>query len=176
DHEKAQDELPAEQYADILMKLKPAFIHHSESKRHVRAVLEDFGCDPEMTYFEVPKMRSATSDGYLTAGIAYAWHPHRDTWYSAAPCQINWWFPVYELETTNAMAFHPQYWSNPIANSSSGYCYYEWNQKYRGTHIKAFTKNDPRPLPAPTEPVEMEPQIRLLCPVGGILVFSAAHL
>ncbi|HEY8554504.1 MAG TPA: hypothetical protein VIL43_08200 [Burkholderiales bacterium] len=176
DPEKAQYEMPVDQYADILMKLKPAFIHHPESKRHVRAVLEDFGCDPELTYFEVPKMRSSTSDGYLTAGIAYAWHPHRDTWYSAAPCQINWWFPVFELEATNAMAFHTQYWSRPIENTSAGYNYYEWNQKYRGSHIKSFTTKDPRPLPAPTEPVELEPQLRLLCPVGGIILFSAAHL
>ncbi|HEX6999146.1 MAG TPA: hypothetical protein VF322_13480 [Gammaproteobacteria bacterium] len=176
DPEKAQYEMPVERYAEILTKLKPAFIHHPESKRHVQALLTDFGCDPELTYFEVPKMRSSTSDGYLTAGIAYAWHPHRDTWYSAAPCQINWWFPIYELESTNAMAFHPQYWSRPVKNSSAGYNYYEWNKKYRGSHIKSFTNKDPRPLPAPTEPVEKDPQIRILCPVGGILLFSAAHL
>lgn len=176
DPEKAQYSMPVERYAEILMDLKPRFIHHIESKRHVAAILDDFGCDPDQTYFEVPKMRSSTSDGYLTAGIAYAWHPHRDTWYSAAPCQINWWLPVYELESENAMAFHPRYFSQAIPNTSSGYNYYDWNQRYRGSHIKSFTTNDPRPLPAPTEPVEMEPQIRVICPVGGIILFSGAHL
>src|SRR5688572_25320108 len=73
--ERAQYELSVERFAEILGGLKPAFIHHEESKRHVRAILEDFGCDPEATYFDVPRLRSSTSDGYLTTGVAYAWHP-----------------------------------------------------------------------------------------------------
>ena len=89
DPETAQYHLPVEQYAEVLGKLKPHFIHHPDSKKHLRALLAEMGADPEKTYFDVPKMRSSTSDNYLTTGIAYAWHPHRDTWYSAPPCQIN---------------------------------------------------------------------------------------
>ena len=69
-------------------------------------MLRDFGCDPEKTYFDVPRLRTATRGGYLTTGIAYAFHPHRDTWYSAPFNQINWWMPVYDIEPNNAMAFH----------------------------------------------------------------------
>jgi hypothetical protein len=153
DPERAQFSMSVEKFAEILGVLKPKFIHHPESKRHLQAIFEDFGCEPEKTFFEVPKLRSSTSDGYLTAGIAYAWHPHRDTWYSAPACQVNWWMPVYELESDNAMAFHPRYWSQPVKNSSAGYNYYVWNQKYRGAHVTSFTTKDPRPLPAATEPV-----------------------
>ena len=81
----AQHSLPVEEYATVLGKLKPAFIHHPESKRHIQQIFREMGCDLQNTYFDVPKMRSSTSDGYLTSGIAYAWHPHRDTWYSAPP-------------------------------------------------------------------------------------------
>jgi hypothetical protein len=174
--ERAQYSMPVEKFAEILGVLKPKFIHHPESKRHLQVILEDLGCDPEKTYFEVPKLRSSTSDNYLTAGIAYAWHPHRDTWYSAPACQVNFWMPVYDLESENAMAFHPRYWSQPVKNSSAGYNYYVWNQKYRGSHVTSFTGKDPRPLPAATEPVELDPQLRLVCPVGGIILFSGAHL
>lgn len=87
--ETAQYELSVEQYADILLKLKPGFIHHPESKRLIQDMFVEMGCDLSKTYFDVPKMRSSTSDNYLTTGIAYAWHPHRDSWYSAPPCQIN---------------------------------------------------------------------------------------
>ena len=73
--------------------LKPKFIHHPDSKKHIQQMLRDTGCDLEKTYFDVPRMRTATSDDYLTTGIAYAFHPHRDTWYSAPLCQINWWLP-----------------------------------------------------------------------------------
>jgi len=172
----AQHHLSVERYAEILNTLKPAFIHHPESKRHLQALFEEFGCDPEQTYFDVPRMRSSTSDNYLTTGIAYAWHPHRDTWYSAPGCQINWWLPIYPLRADNVMAFHPRYFTQPVANSSAGYNYYLWNEQHRGDHVAKLTKEDTRPLPRPTEPVEMEPQIRLVPPVGGMILFSGAQL
>jgi hypothetical protein len=83
----------------------------------------------------VPRMRSATSGGYLTTGIAFAWHAHRDTWYSAPACQINWWVPIYDIESENAMAFHPRYWTQPVKNSSCDYNYYKWNKLYRGENV-----------------------------------------
>jgi hypothetical protein len=176
DPETAQFHLSVEKYAEILQKLKPAFIHHPESKKFMSGILEECGCDLAKTYYEVPKLRSSTSNDYLTTGIAYAWHPHRDTWFAALPCQINWWVPVYELKSDNAMTFYPQYWSTPVKNSSKGYNYYKWNAQHRGGHVSQYIKSDPRPVPKPTEPLKLEPEIRLLPPVGGIIMFSAAHL
>jgi hypothetical protein len=176
DPRTAQDVMKVEDYADLLGKLKPAFIHHPESKRHLKNILKDFGCDLEKTYFDVPRLRTSTSDNYLTTGIAYAWHPHRDTWYSAPACQINWWLPVYDIESENAMAFHPQYWSQPVRNSSSEYNYYVWNKLHRGESVAKLIKSDPRPLPRATQDVELDPQVRLICPVGGIILFSAAQM
>lgn len=172
---KAQYSLPVEEYAAILGRLKPHFIHHPRSKGYLKAILEEMGCDPSKTFFEVPKMRSSTSDDYLTAGIAYAWHPHRDTWYSAPACQINWWMPIFEIESENAMAFHPRYWDQPVENTSSGYNYYQWNKHHR-TNVTQYLKADPRPLPRATENVELDPQVRLICPVGGMIIFSGAQM
>lgn len=176
DPEVAQYAMPVEQYADILIKMKPGFIHHPESKRLMQNIFVEMGCDLDKTYFDVPKMRSSTSDKYLTTGIAYAWHPHRDTWYSAPPCQINWWIPIYDIRSDNAMAFHPQYWNRSVKNNSEGYNYYLWNQQNRGDHVAKYLKEDPRPLPKPIEPLELEPQIRLIVPAGGIVLFSAAQM
>lgn len=176
DPRTAQDRMEVERYADLLAELKPAFIHHPESKRYLQTILADLGCDLDKTYFDVPRMRSSTSSGYLTTGIAYAWHAHRDTWYSAPPCQINWWLPIYELASTNAMAFHPRYWNEPVANSSAGYNYYTWNKLHRGASVAKLTKEDPRPLPRATEPIDLDPQVRLICPVGGLVLFSAAQM
>lgn len=176
DPERAQFDMPVEKYAEILMKLKPNFIHHPESKAHLQALLGEMGCDLNRTYFDVPKMRSSTSGNYLTTGIAYAWHPHRDTWYSAPSCQINWWIPIFGIRDDNAMAFHPSYWNKPVRNNSKGYNYYLWNQKYRGDHVGAFLREDPRPLPKPTEPIDLDPQIRLIVPPGGIILFAGAQM
>jgi len=176
DPRTAQHEMEVEQYAELLGKLKPGFIHHPESKRHLQNILEDLGCSLEQTYYDVPRMRSSTSDKYLTTGIAFAWHAHRDTWYSAPPCQINWWLPIYDIESDNAMAFHPAYWSKPVKNNSAGYNYYIWNKKHRGENVAKLVKEDPRPLPKATEPMELDPQIRLICPVGGMILFSAHQM
>jgi len=176
DPQTAQHNLPVDEYAAILGKLKPYFIHHPKSKQLLQAIFADMGCDLSKTYFDVPKMRSSTSGGYLTTGIAYAWHPHRDTWYSAPACQVNWWIPIYEIESENAMGFHPRYWNEPVRNNSNEYNRYVENQVGRGSHVASFTKEDPRILPKPLDPLEREPEIRLICPVGGLIMFSAAQM
>jgi hypothetical protein len=169
------ESLPAEQCAQILSALKPKFIHHPKAKEYVSAMLAEAGCDPEKTYFDVPRMRTAFPGDYLKSGIAYAFHPHRDTWYSAPFCQINWWMPVYELNSENCMAIHPQYWSKPVKNGSSTYNYHKWNLESRQSAAQ-HVKSDTRVQPRPEEPVELEPQIRLISDVGGAYAFSAAQL
>lgn len=171
----AQDKMTVEEYAAILSRLKPNFIHHPSSKELLRKLLAEMGCDQDKTYFDVPRMRSSTSGDYLTTGIAYAWHPHRDTWYSAPNCQINWWIPIYGIASDNAMAFHPRYWRQPVRNDSAQYNYAEWNKNFR-FNAAQFIKEDPRPLPRATEPMELDPQIRLICPPGGIILFSGAQM
>ena len=119
-------------------------------------------------------MRTATSDNYLTAGIAYAFHMHRDTWYSAPFCQLNWWMPIYDIEPENAMAFHPRYWNRPVRNGSCEYNYDEWNKTGRKT-AALQVKTDTRKQPRPEEPVDPDPQIRVILPVGGTSSRSRLH-
>ncbi|MFT5166249.1 MAG: hypothetical protein ACI8P3_001480 [Saprospiraceae bacterium] len=171
----AQYHLPVEKYVAILSKLKPTFIHHPESKKFLQAMLREKNFDPELTYFDVPRMRSSTSDGYLTSGIAYAFHAHRDTWYSAPMCQINWWLPIYEVESGNVMAIHPKYFNQPIKNGSASYNYQEWAKTSRlnaANHIK----EDTRVQPHPEEPLDLAEQLRVVSPPGGMTLFSAQHL
>lgn len=173
--ETAQHSIPVEAYAKLLGELKPRFIHHPECKRLLSALLAHHGCDPQRTYFDVPRMRSSTSDGFLTTGIAYAFHPHRDTWYSAPFSQINWWLPMYPLAPDNCMAFHPCYWSRGLPNSSNLYNYQDWNRQSRFNAAQQIG-TDSRTQPKALEPVPLEPDLRLLPPPGGLIVFSAAQL
>lgn len=173
--ETAQYEMSVEAYAALLADLKPRFIHHPESKRLIIEMLVDLGCDPDKVYFDVPRMRTSTAGGYLTTGIAYAFHPHRDTWYSAPSCQLNWWLPIYPISADNGLAFHPRYWSTPVKNSSRVYNYAEWNATSRNIAASQIG-TDTRIQPKPEEPVELDPQIRPLCDPGGIILFSGAQL
>jgi hypothetical protein len=171
----AQYEMTVEKFVEIFAPLKPKFIHHPESKRLIKEMLIDFGCDPETTYLDVPRLRAVTSDGYLTSGVGYAHHPHRDTWYSAPQCQINWWLPIYEIESESSMAFHPRYWTEPVKNGSREFNYYDWNSSGRASaaqHIKSDTRKQPKP----EQPMELDPQIRVINGPGGIVAFSAAQM
>jgi hypothetical protein len=171
----AQFQFPVEEYVAILAKLKPSFIHHPRSKELIRAALVELGCDPNKTYFDVPRLRSATSDNYLTTGIAYAFHPHRDTWYSAPPSQLNWWLPVYDITQDNGLSFHTKYFDTAIRNSSRTYNYYQWNRDSRASAAQHI-KTDTRVQPKPEEDVALDPQVRLIAPSGGLTIFSGAHL
>ena len=175
DPRKVHESMPVERCVEILAELKPKFIHHRHCKALIRGILTDRGCDLEKTYFDVPRLRTAFPANYLSSGIAYAFHPHRDTWYSAPFSQINWWMPVYDIRPDNIMAFHTPYWKEAVANSSSTYNYYEWNRTSRqnaAQHVKADTRVQPRAQ----VPVKPEPQLRVVAEVGGAMLFSAAQL
>jgi hypothetical protein len=73
------------------------------------------------------------------------------------------------------MAFHPRYWTDPVKNSSRDYNYYQWNATSRKEASK-HVKKDTRKTPKPEEPMELDPQVRVVTPVGGVLVFSAAQM
>ena len=73
------------------------------------------------------------------------------------------------------MAFHPYYWDHPLKNGSREYNYFEWNAKSRKEAAKHI-KTDTRKQPKPEEDVDLDPQIRVVSPPGGILIFSGAQL
>jgi hypothetical protein len=175
DPEVAQDHMPAEEYAAILADLKPTFIHHPRAKELIRGFLSELGADVEKTYFDVPRLRTMAHGDYMRAGLALQFHAHRDTWFSAPYQQLNWWLPVYPVRPENLMAFHPGYFARPIKNSSAGYDYDEWNRTGRQQAAQQITK-DTRVQPEAQEPLELDPDVRIVTPVGGATVFSAAQL
>jgi hypothetical protein len=175
DPQVAQESMPAERYVEILAELKPKFIHHPRAKEFIAGLLSELGCDIQRTYFDVPRLRTMAHGEYLRAGLAYQFHAHRDTWFSAPHQQLNWWLPVYEIESENSMAFHPDYFDKPVRNSSAGYDYEEWSKTGRQQAAKQVTK-ETRKQPQPEEPLELEPDLRVVTPPGGTLIFSAAQL
>jgi len=175
DPRTAQYEIDVESYVNIVAPLKPRFIHSPESKRLIQGILAELRCDSETTYLDVPRLRMVTSDAYLTAGVGYAHHAHRDTWYSAPLAQINWWLPIYEIETECSMAFHPQYWNRKVQNGSHKFNYYAWNTSGRADAAK-YIKTDTRQQPKAEEPMKLDPQLRIVCGRGDMILFSAAQM
>ena len=172
----AQDGMDVESYADLLGKLKPAFIHHPSRsgicQRSLRISAATWrrptstcrGCGVRRAATISPPASPMPGTRIATPGTRR--RPARST----GGCRST------SSNSDNAMAFHPRYWSEPVKNSSAGYNYYTWNKLHRGENVAKLVKEDPRPLPRATEPMELDPQIRLICPVGGLILFSAAQM
>jgi ectoine hydroxylase-related dioxygenase (phytanoyl-CoA dioxygenase family) len=78
-------------------------------------------------------------------------------------CQLNWWLPICPFQPESSMAFHPHYWSCAVKNGSAEFNYYQWNadgRKNAAQHIRT----------------ELDPQVRIVCEPGGIIIFSAAQM
>ena len=170
----AQHHLEKQAYVDILAKLKPTFINHPRSKQLVGGILSDLGVDLNKAYLDVPRLRTMTSD-YLNAGLTLQFESHRDTWFSAPFSQINYWIPVYDIAETNAMAFHPRYFTEAVRNSSRDYNYAEWVEHGRNAAADQVVQ-ETRKQPEAEQEIEREPDIRVITPPGGILIFSGAQL
>jgi hypothetical protein len=171
----AQFELPVEKFVEIFGPVKPRFIHHPKTMSLLRDLVEDLGAGLDDIFIDVPRLRGATSNKYLTAGVGYAFPPHRDTWWSAPLAQINWWLPIFDFTSDSSMAFHPNYWSVPISNGSEEFNYYQYNAVGRKEAAKHIT-SDTRKQPGPREPMTLEPQTRIVCPPGGTIMFSGAQM
>ena len=172
--ERAQFEMPVEEFAGIIAKIKPAFTHHPDAKKHLRTMFEELGCDPDLTYFDVPKLRIVSTDGYLTAGMGYAYKAHRDIWYACPESQINWWTPIKPITERRGLAFYPSCFDKEVPNNSEDFDAYKWNAEGRKNAGK-YIDSDPRPHPRFQGESLEDPQILVGDP-ASLLVFSAQHL
>ncbi|MDX2102296.1 MAG: hypothetical protein EAZ99_00840 [Alphaproteobacteria bacterium] len=175
DPETAQYHLEVPRFIEIVGPLKKEFTNGQRTKDLVRAVLAEYGCDPDDTWFDVPRLRVVPSDGYLAAGVSYAYKMHRDTWYSSPHAQINWWMPVMDVVPRRAMAFLGEYWDRPILNNSAEFDYGEWCAFGRTAAMQQTTV-DTRKHPVPMEEASGASEFRIAGTSGDLLMFSAAHL
>jgi len=175
DPQFAQFNMDVHTYEALLTKLKPQFVNSAEGKQIMKDILADFGCDVDQTYFDLPRLRTSTANEFLTTGIAYSFDAHRDTWFSGPLNQINWWFPVYDVQPNNTMAFYPDYFSKHIENGSKGYNSHEWNQESKRLAAGEIIE-DTRKRPLPKEHIDSANEMIVILGVGSIILFSGTHL
>jgi hypothetical protein len=171
--EEAHRHFTPEETAVLLGSWKPRFIHHEQSRAHVRAIIQQVGLNAQDTNYDLPKPRTAFPQGHLTTGIAFNFPWHRDTWYAAPPQQINWWLPIYDIRVDNAMKFDLRSFGVPVRNDSASFDYYHLNQDRLTTaqQLTRETQSRPRALDhvAPDETV-------VVSRPGSVLLFSGNHL
>ncbi len=175
DPERAQEQQRVADFVAIAGPLKSRFTNDAVTRQLVRAILEEFACDLSQTYFDVPRLRVVTSNGYLTSGVGYAYRPHRDTWYSSPQCQVNWWAPVFALSEARSLALFPRLFDRPVENTSGEFDYSEWCRIGRNQALNQGTV-DTRKHPLPSGPLEHSEELRVTMGAGESLLFSGAHL
>ena len=172
----AQHHLSVDEFVERAGPLKPRFIHHPRTRELQKKYLAELGFDSERTYLDVPRMRVASSDGYLTSGIGHAQPAHRDTWWSAPKQQIQFWSPIYEMSRYSCMEFFPYYRAAPIENTSEHFNIYRWNATGRKNAANYRHGEDKRGIPQPAEDFKSPGAVQIVLPVGGMVMFSADQL
>lgn len=173
DPQVAHEQVTKAEMARILGEWKPRFIHSPWSQQLVREIVQQAGLPPEGTHYDLPRPRTSFPVGHLTTGIAYAFPWHRDVWYSAPVQQINWWLPIYPVRDDNSLSFDPEHFSRPVANSSSGFDYYDNNRARATTAQQIDRETQARPAAVDFEPHQ---ELIVLPKPGAVLLFSGAHL
>ena len=150
-------------------RLKEQFRRDQRVGRLVRTALEQVGVEPAHTYWDPPRLRIVPPTTEREVGtIGF----HRDTWGSNLLAQTNWWLPLRPLTAERTIAFYPEYWSRPIANTSA-----EWDLAAIRERRRAGLPVDDLPIvPVPTTPPRTDSELKVVLEPGDLLCFSGAHL
>jgi ectoine hydroxylase-related dioxygenase (phytanoyl-CoA dioxygenase family) len=143
-------------------------------------LLAAFGCDLRRTYRHRLYLRVVPPVGESgPAQPAFHAAPHRDVWLSAPQCQINWWMPISELSEDCCLLLYPRFWQVPISNDSAEFDYSTFKKRFANAYGGSNMASNPIPPvnhPKALAPIDSGEALRLICPVGGLILFSAAHL
>jgi hypothetical protein len=155
--------------------LKSKFTNDAKTMKLCQDLIAAMGCDPEETYFDLPRLRVAPPGDYLTSGVSYAYKPHRDTWYAHPRQLINYWVPVFDGETSHVMPMFIDYFRRPVDNASANWDYDEWVQKARYAAAENIgTEN--RQHPVPKQDLGDTTDLRIVQNAGDLMLFSTCQL
>lgn len=175
DARKAHAELEVEKFVERAGPLKSAFTNHARTKQLCQALIVAMGCDPERTYFDLPRLRVAPPGNYLTSGVSYSYKPHRDTWYAHPKQLINYWVPVFEGEPSHVMSMFIDYFRQPVDNASSTWDYDEWVAKARFAAAQNVS-GETRLHPVPRQDLGDTTDLRIVQNAGDLMLFSTCQL
>ncbi len=175
DPERAQFEMSVQQFIDRVAPLKSEFTNGQRTKELSQAFAVSLGCDPELTYFDLPRLRVIPADNFLTSGVSYNYAAHRDMWYGQPQELVNYWVPVFPVVGENAMSIYFDYFDKPVRNASQNYDYDDWVAKHRPAAVHQTT-TDQRPHPLPREEIDGASEIRVAGSASDVMIFSSNHL
>lgn len=175
DVRRAHEALAVEEFAKVAGSLKSRFTNDPRTKQLCQELIAAMRCDPERTYFDLPRLRVAPPGNYLTTGVSYSYKPHRDIWYAHPTQLINYWVPVYDSEPSTVMSMFLDYFHRPLANTSGEWDYDEWVKKARYAAVQNIGVEN-RPHPVPTQSLGDSIDVRIVQNAGDLMLFSTCQL
>jgi len=175
DVRRAHEQLSVGAFVTCAGPLKSKFTNEQRTKQLCQELITAMGCDPELTYFDLPRLRVAPPGNYLTTGVSYSYKPHRDTWYAHPRQLINYWVPVYDAEPSHVMSMFIDFFRQPVSNASGEWDYDEWVKSARF----AASENigvEKRQHPVPREGLGETTDVRIVQNAGDLMVFSTCQL
>lgn len=154
---------------------KSFFTNDQKTKDLCRSLILSMGCDPERTYFDLPRVRVVPPTAYLSSGVSYNYKPHRDTWYAHPRQLINYWVPVFDSLETTVMSMYIDYFRTPVLNKSNEWDYDEWVKNSRFA-ASSNISGEARPHPVPSEDVATSTDLRIIQNAADIMMFSTCQL
>ena len=175
DVRRAHERLDVREFVACAGPLKSKFTNDAKTKRLCQELVTAMGCDPEETYFDLPRLRVAPPGEYLTSGVSYAYKPHRDTWYAHPRQLINYWVPVFDGEPSHVMSMFIDYFQRPVDNASSNWDYDEWVQNARFAAADNIGA-EKRQHPVPRQDLGETTDLRIVQNAGDLMLFSTCQL
>jgi len=134
-------------------------------KKAFSCFLDNMQFDLKDTFCDKITLRFSPEVNTSPAGLLKRIGPHRDTWASNVFHQINWWFPIHDVEKDHSIYIAPYYFNKKVKNNS-----YDWNYE--------LYKKNKQTLSSPVSNIKLENQnkIKLDIKSGEILCFSGNHI
>ena len=158
----AEGVLSARDFRRLALLARRRVVGDAAVAEHWSTTLATAGFAPNAMWLDRIRLRVVPSRLDIDHRRLQTLPPHRDTWASGIPAQVNWWLPLHPLADTRTMLVWPQFFRRPIPNDAGQWCF----EAARGGG--KLLPSAQAPPPGAPVPVRIEP--------GELLAFSAAHL
>lgn len=169
DPDGAHRRLPFDELLSRAGGLRRGYAEDPEVHRAFRELFAALGFAPEESFWDRKVLRMVPPGPPRSERPLRSLPPHRDSWGSNIPAQINFWAPVFPVTAARTLLLYPSYWAQPIANTTQ-----EWNLD--ALHAARARGESYPQLPVATETPEAEAALPCVIEPGELLCFSAAQL
>ena len=175
---RAQHQLSPEDFLQLTGEAQSEFRKSLWPKALFFEALQQCGVDLAETFYDHFPLRvvpcDRNNDGSHNGAHRAAIGHHRDSWGANIHSQINWWAPIYPLETERTIAFYPDYWNKPLANNTASWRFENYLAERR--KVPEERRSAYPSAPQPLEKVDESGVVKMVIAPGDILCFASAHL